>query len=229
MACQAIIRRHYEKAVNIFNTMAHAPFQVSFQEWIEFFERNRDRLDQATLIELQKELVSHETGKELTVLNLSRVLEFICRSCEDSVNSTASISARMEKVPEDSPNVRFDGTLKLTISRVNPTNTVHDYQSSSSRMDTDRDSDEASSTSKYCDEKDLVRAHPARLAVNFDRDLASRSWTYNCDDTGTEGGEWDSESDEFNTELIIPSSGVDDSKESDTPSAYEILEIWKKK
>ncbi|XP_047962879.1 pentatricopeptide repeat-containing protein At5g67570, chloroplastic [Salvia hispanica] len=185
MACQAIIQGDYEKAVNIFNTMGHAPFQVSFEDWIDFFERNRDRLDQATLIELQEELTGHELRRELTVLNLSRALEFMC---ENKVNS-------VQKVSED-----------LGGSRC----TLLDYQSSGSRIETD----EASSTPDLCDEKDHVRAHPARLAENFDRDLVARSWS---DDTDSEDGEWDSDNDEFNSE------------ESDTPSAYEILEIWNKK
>lgn len=182
MACQAIIQCDYEKAVNIFNTMAYAPFQVSFKDWIDFFERNRDRLDQATLIQLWEELTTHELRRDLTVLNLSRALEFMCG---DKVNSVAPTNARVEKVSEDSL----------------------DYQSSGSRIETD----DVSST---LDEKDRVRAHPARLAENFDRDLVSRSWS---DDTDSEDGEWDSDNDDFNSE------------ESDTPSAYEILEIWNKK
>ncbi|XP_057784449.1 pentatricopeptide repeat-containing protein At5g67570, chloroplastic [Salvia miltiorrhiza] len=220
MACQAIIQCDYEKAVNIFNVMAHAPFQVTFQEWVDFFERNRDRLDQASLIELEEELVSHELRREVTVLNLSRALEYMCGSCEDSVNSVASISATVEKVPED---VRFDDTLKLDVSRGSCMNRVLDYQSNGVRMETG-----VASTSDLRDEKDSTRAHPARLAENFDRDLVSRNRTYS-DETESEDGEWDSDSDEFNSELIIPSSGVDDSEELDTPSAYEILQIWKKK
>ncbi|KAG6398188.1 hypothetical protein SASPL_139643 [Salvia splendens] len=94
MACQANIQCDYERAVNIFNTMGHAPFQVSFEDWIDFFERNRDRLDQATLIELQEELTRHELRRELTVLNLSRALEFVC---EDKVNSVEKVSEDLDK------------------------------------------------------------------------------------------------------------------------------------
>lgn len=226
MACQAIIRCDFEKVVNIVNTMAYAPFQVSFQEWIDFFERNCERMDQATLNELEEELVSHDLGKEATVLNLSRALQSIHGSCEDSVNTSASISTRMDQIPRTSLNKENDDTgsiftLSLNISTGSPTS----YHTSSSRVDTDRDSLEASGVSNGYHEKD-VRAHPSRFSESFDHDLVSKSPTCYYDDPCFENEEWDSE---FNVEAVIPSSAVDDSKESDSPSAYEILESWKKK
>ncbi|KAH6784737.1 Tetratricopeptide repeat superfamily protein [Perilla frutescens var. hirtella] len=234
IACQAIIRCDYEKVVNIVNTMAYAPFQVSFQEWVNFFERNRHRMDQATLKELQEKLVSHDLGKEATVENLSRALQFICGSCEDSVNSISSISARMDKAPKASLDREYDDTgsnftPSLNISRGSSVNTLHDYRTGSSRTETERDSDEASGSSNYCHEKDVRGHHASRFAENFDDDLVSKSATFYSDDREFEHEEWDSDVDEFNVELIIPSSAVDDSKESVTPSANEILEIWKKK
>lgn len=229
MACQAIIRCDFEKVVNIVNTMAYAPFQVSFQEWIDFFERNGGRIDQATLKELQEELVSHDLGKEATVLNLSRALQSIRGSCEDSVNTTASTSTRIDQIPKTTLNKEYDDTgsnftSSLNISRSNSTS----YHTSSSRVDTDRDSVEASGFSNGCHEKD-VRAHPTRFSENLYHDLVSKSPTVYSDDPQFEHEDWDSDVDEFDMEVVIPSSAVDDSKESDTPSAYEILESWKKK
>lgn len=216
MACQAIIRRDYEKAVNIFNTMGHAPYQVGFQEWVDLFERNRDRMDQAAVQELKDELASHELRKELTLTNLWRALEFIC---DDSVDSIASISTGMVNAPKAGWDVRYDDT---SLSRGNSTNTEHSYQLTSSRIETGRGSDEASASSDNCSEKDHVRA-PTRVTENFDHDWISKRRACSGD------GEWDCDGDEFDIEMLFPSSGDDDTEESDTPSAYEILESWKKK
>lgn len=229
MACQAIIQCDSEKVVNIVNTMAYAPFQVSFQEWIDFFERNCDRMDRATLKELQEELVTHDLGKEATVLNLSRALQSNRGSCEDSVNTSASISTRMDQIPRTSPNKENDETCSNFTSSLNiSTGSPTSYHTSSSRVEADRDSLEASVVSNGYHEKD-VRAHPSPFSENFDHELVSKSPTFYYDDPYFENEEWDCDVDEFNVEAVIPSSAVDDSRESDIPSANEILESWKRK
>lgn len=242
MACQATIQHDYERVVNIVNTMAHAPFQVGLQEWITLFERNGDRIDRASLNELQEKLVSHDLVKEATVLNLSKALQFICGSCEDSLNSIASTSPTMDKNPKAShdginehnfPANTSGSNLdsNLNIREGNSVNTVHDYYMSSGRVEKDRDSDEASGLSDNCHE-DNVRARPTRFAEHFDYDLVSKSSPFYSDDIEfehIEHEEGDSDFDEFNFNFIIPSSVVDDSHESGTPSAHEILENWKKK
>lgn len=236
MACQAVIRCDYEKAVNIFNVMAHAPFQVGFQEWVNFFERNRDRMDQAAVKELQDKLASHELRKELTLANLLRALEFICEGSVNSIASIstgtqnvskASISTGMENVSKASQDIRYDDassnlTLNIDLGRGGSANTLYEYQSSSSRIDTDRDSDEASATSNHYCEKGHARAHPSRVAKFFDHDLVSNGWASSAD------REWDGDVDDFDVEMLFPSSEVDYTEESDVPSAYEILESWKK-
>ncbi|KAL6498210.1 hypothetical protein OROGR_028607 [Orobanche gracilis] len=169
MACQAIIRHDYEGAVNIVNTMAYAPFQVSLQDWIDLFERNGDRFDEATTLnQLQDKLVGRDLVNEPTVLNLSRALQFICgsKNCKHSCHSM----------------------------------------------------------------KDQVGASPTpsptRLTEHLNYDLVSRSSESDSDDIEFENIE--NKFDDFNFEHVIPESEIDDSREPDTPSAYEILEIWKK-
>ncbi|EYU44500.1 hypothetical protein MIMGU_mgv1a002053mg [Erythranthe guttata] len=87
MMCQATIRRDYDRAVSLVNAMAHAPFRVGFQDWINLFE---ERINKANLIELQEKLFSCDIVKEATVLNLTRALQFICG---DSLHSI--------EIPED--------------------------------------------------------------------------------------------------------------------------------
>lgn len=216
MACQAVMRRDYERAVNIFNVMAHAPFQVGFQDWVEFFEKNRDRMDQDAVKELQDELASHELRKELMLTNLLRALEFIC---DDSVNSMASISTGTENVSEASRDIRYNDassnpTLNIDLSRGSSANTVYE---------TDTDSDGESATSDYCHGNDRSRAHPSQVAEFFNHDTSSNRRACSKD------REWDLDGNEFDFGTLFPGSEVDYTEESDVPSAYEILESWKKK
>ncbi|KAL3618871.1 hypothetical protein CASFOL_037099 [Castilleja foliolosa] len=207
MAFQAIIRHDYERAVNIFNTMAHAPFQVSFQDWIDRFERNRDRIDTDTLYELHDKVVVRDLVNEATILNLSRALQFICETmgknpidrCGDIPENTASHS-------------ELDWNLE--IREGNSVNVVDDNYMSNGEEEEDGD---------------CPNHRPAEL---FDYGFVSKISSSDSDDIefeNVEHGEGDSDiDDDFNFELIIPSSEVDDSGKSDTPSAYEILEMWKK-
>ncbi|KAK6125263.1 hypothetical protein DH2020_041007 [Rehmannia glutinosa] len=217
MACQAIIQHDYERAVNIVNTMAHAPFQVSFQEWIIFFERNRDRIDKATLNELQEKLVIRDLVNEATVINFSKALHFMCESCEDSLNSI------FDKNPKDSIPANTIGSnldWNLDIREGNLVNSGDDKDLEVSGLSNNR-------------REGNVRGCHTRFAELFDYDLVSKSSPYDSDDVEFEHIEDEEghsdDDDDFNFELIIPSSEVDDLHESDTPSAYEILETWKKK
>ncbi|PIN13844.1 hypothetical protein CDL12_13539 [Handroanthus impetiginosus] len=199
MICQATIHHNYERAVNIVNAMAMAPSQVSFQDWIDLFEINEDRIDQACLNELQEKLVSHDLVKEATVLNLSKALEFIC-------------GPMMSKAPKDSSD-GMNGN-DLNIQEGNLVNTVHDS------VGEGRDSDKASCFSNNS-RADDVRACPTRFLEQFDyNDIESEHMEHE---------EGQSDVDEFDFELIIPIREDNDRQDSSTPSAYEILESWKKK
>ncbi|KAL0332347.1 UNVERIFIED_CONTAM: Pentatricopeptide repeat-containing protein, chloroplastic [Sesamum calycinum] len=238
MGCQAITRDDYERAANIINTMAHAPFQVSFQEWINLFERNSDRIDRASLNKLQEQLVSCDLVKEATVLNLCRALQFICGCCEDSMNLIPSTGPRMDELPKDScdgqnlpantAGSHLDWNLNILEGR--SINTTHnDNCMSNSRLEEDRDSYEASGLSDKKHEGNAW-ACTTQLSDHFNYDSLSKISLSYSDNMEFENIEHeDSDGDEFNFELIIPSSEVDDSLECAVPSAYEILESWKKK
>lgn len=79
MVCQATAKNDYERAVTIVNTMAHAPFKVSEQQWKDLFDKNGDRISTNSLGKLLHTLRNYEVAKEETVLNLIKSLDYICR------------------------------------------------------------------------------------------------------------------------------------------------------
>ncbi|XP_051126933.1 pentatricopeptide repeat-containing protein At5g67570, chloroplastic isoform X2 [Andrographis paniculata] len=185
MTCQAIIRRDYDRATNIINTMALAPFQVSLQQWISLFESNRDRIEPASLCELCEKITSDELSREATVVNLSRSLEIICK-CDDheSLNSASSHGC-------DSAN--------------EPSNNRAEEEATGSLIDDEN-------VRGWCEQFDNVLATSKGSSPYFDDFFES--------DDDSDGGE-------PNLEQIIATNEMDEGSESDTPSAYEILQIWK--
>ncbi|KAK6151145.1 hypothetical protein DH2020_016077 [Rehmannia glutinosa] len=86
MACQAIIQHDYERAVNIVNTMAHAPFQ--------------------------EKLVIRDLVNEATVINFSKALHFMCESCEDSLNSIFDKNPK-DSIPTNTIGSNLDWNLDI--------------------------------------------------------------------------------------------------------------------
>ncbi|GER30982.1 pentatricopeptide repeat-containing protein [Striga asiatica] len=215
MACQAIIRLDYERALNIINTMAYAPFQVSFQDWINLFEINQDRVDQESLNELHDKLVSRDLVKEATVLNLSRALEFICGSCKDSSRSPKD-GVGEQNVPLISDNLDSVWNHEATL-----VNSLHNNYTSEDKLE------EMDMKGDFCLSKtSLDENDDARTTRLFSKSLPSDSYELEFENIEREEG--DSDTDDFDFGDMNLSSKVDeDSRESDMPSAYEILEIWK--
>ncbi|KAL2499587.1 Pentatricopeptide repeat-containing protein [Abeliophyllum distichum] len=108
MVFQATTQQDYERAVKIINSMAHAPFRVSEQQWIELLEMNEARAD---LKELLDTLMSHDLVNEATVLNLSRALQVLCGS--PITQHGKDIGREMESGPTDN-SCEGDGTARLT-------------------------------------------------------------------------------------------------------------------
>lgn len=234
MTCQAAIRHDYDRAVNIVNTMALAPFQMSLQQWINLLESNGDRIDRDCLSKLHEKIISNDSTKEATVFNLSKALEFVNGSCEkDSLNSTASISPSTEEIPKDSIDEESDATDDMSeqnfpanaaVRNLNWSRSMYDggslkYLNNCRAEEHHTDPDDA--------QEENATAFLSRLAEDFDHEVVSRISPSYLDDSEIEE---DSDSDELNLEDIIPSSEVEmeeDEPESCTPSAYEILQIWK--
>lgn len=84
MVCQASAQRDYGRAVAIVNTLAYAPFQVSEVQWKRLIEDNVERINTDILKELFDSLCHHELTEEVSVSNLIRVLQYLCRTTNTS-------------------------------------------------------------------------------------------------------------------------------------------------
>ncbi|XP_073296325.1 pentatricopeptide repeat-containing protein At5g67570, chloroplastic [Primulina huaijiensis] len=225
MVCQATARCDYERALNIINSMAHAPFQVGFEQWVNLFDKNADMIDHAHLNELQETLVSRDLVQEATVLNLSRALQYICRSPDHG--------SMIGEVTSDSCDGESDSSeSKILLNFCNnfagPDLADNDYtrhRDSNNRMG-------CTKTSFSRKDQETEGAGVTGLVEQFlDDDLEWDISESDYDDQElehVENGEILSDVDGFNFELLIPKS-EDDSQELNMPSAYEILESWKDK
>ncbi|XP_073119138.1 pentatricopeptide repeat-containing protein At5g67570, chloroplastic [Henckelia pumila] len=224
MVCQATARCDYDRAVTIINSMAHAPFQVGFEQWVTLFEKNVDVIDRANLNELQQTLVSRDLVQEATVLNLSRALQYICRSHDDG--------SMLGKVTSDS----CDGESDSSESTVLVNNLAGpDLEDNNYMHQGDLNDRMHGANTLFCreDQETEERAGVTGLVEQFldddpEWDDISESDNDDQELEHVENGDILSKIDDFNFELVIPNS-EDDYQESGMPSAYEILESWKDK
>ncbi|MQM05382.1 hypothetical protein Taro_038192, partial [Colocasia esculenta] len=79
MVCQNVARQNYEGAVLLVNSMAHASFEVSEQQWIDLLKRSCDRISQDKLQMFLKCLEDSATVEEAPVSSLLKSLKSICR------------------------------------------------------------------------------------------------------------------------------------------------------
>lgn len=70
MVCQSTVQDNYERAVQILNAIAHAPFQISENQWTDLFEENRERINNTSLERLLNVLNERVLSIEPSVLNL---------------------------------------------------------------------------------------------------------------------------------------------------------------
>lgn len=249
MVLQAIARHDYERAVTLVNTTALAPFQVSEEQWKDLFEKNGERISQDNLDKLLCALENCNVKSEATVVNLSRALQCLCESgpSRDLATSTSFGSKLMEKS-------RLDGNEEISFSK-EETKPRH-YEELI--IDDDDDSDEkplldssdvsfgVSSVVPSSSSTDIIGAEMISgtskngfhedgktnwpngkfgFAENevaddssdpFPSKLSRISSTENCEDI-----------DEMELEALL--GGFGDSDESNLPSAYEVLEVWKER
>ncbi|KAL8476921.1 hypothetical protein ACS0TY_029282 [Phlomoides rotata] len=199
MVCEATIQHDHERVVSMVNAMAHAPFQVSLQEWINYFERNRDGTNWASLKELEKKLVSHDLVKEATALNFSRALQIICGSCEDE-NPEAHFG--------NSCNSNIDGNLNIKDKDSDEESGLLD------NSDVDSGKTHSAGFAEHFDCNLESKSSRVCSDVKFER---MEDEERECEDD-----------EEFNFELIIPNNDDDWPHGSDAPSAHQILETWRR-
>ncbi|KAL2522495.1 Pentatricopeptide repeat-containing protein [Forsythia ovata] len=211
MVFQATTQQDYKRAVKIINSMAHAPFRVSKQQWIELLEMNEARAD---LKELLDTLMSRDLVQEATVLNLSRALQVLCGSRDAGELLIAS------------------GFNSCGILPVNQDDAVSMECSDHTSNDTagkDCDREMVSGSTEDSREGDGT-ARLTEHAENFDYDLESSTTVSHSDyrDNDVEWGYSDIEFDDMlDFDPDISSDKSDDSRDAGAPSAYAILETWK--
>lgn len=245
MVVQATAQHCYERAVTLVDTMALAPFQVSERQWTDLFESNGDRISKDSLVKLLDALGNCEVASEATVLNLLRSLHSLCGSGTSGAVSSSllSRSETSEKPSMDGCNRGFDG-----YPRANMPNYSGNMMDENPNLGGDplvKDSDV---------KLDILSVNHASTNREVDADSVTISSSPN-QGSGTDGetnivttGEGFADDVESSThhlanklatfvlngnsndldemELEMPTNGVD-SRGSDIPTAYEILETWK--
>lgn len=209
MVCQATSQQDYKRAVRIINTMAHAPYIVGEQQWIEFFEMNEGRITRDYLKELLDTLMSRDLVKESTVLSLSRALQVLCGSCdakESSIGSGFNTHRILPVVEDDAVGMACNDTVREENGR--------QIVSGSSNISREKDG----------------AARLTGLIENSDCDLGSSttvSFYVQREADGVEYGFLDNEFEKLDFHPDISSDESDDSQDESIPSAHEILETWK--
>lgn len=94
MVVQTAAQSDYERAVVLISVMAHAPFQVSEDQWTELFMKNKDRFGKECWENLLNALDQCSVSEEATITNLVRSLHNLDKeennveTCRDSLSET---------------------------------------------------------------------------------------------------------------------------------------------
>ncbi|KAJ0961429.1 hypothetical protein J5N97_000384 [Dioscorea zingiberensis] len=75
MICQTIAHQNFQKTAVLINSMAHASMQVNESQWLNLFERNKDRLSKDTLLNLLYNLNKSNLVMEDPVPNFLKALQ----------------------------------------------------------------------------------------------------------------------------------------------------------
>ncbi|KAA8522591.1 hypothetical protein F0562_013048 [Nyssa sinensis] len=242
LVCQAIALHDYEKVVTLVNTMAHAPFQVSEKQWTDLLEKNGDRINIDSLKELLEVLCNWDLAREATVSNLLRSLEYLCGSDNLRVisSSVAFGNAVVDESHSDGNNGRLDCNERIAKQNfpANVLNPCKDLQGNGKTIDIfsvgqtsdgredDTDSEMMSGFLNYDGNRDEKASEFTNLE-DLVNDLTSDQFADCVDDRFLNYIEDGNLDDVNEVELDLPTSKVGDSQGS-LPSAYEILDTWKK-
>lgn len=230
----AVVQLDYDKVAAIINTMIHASFRVSEQQWAEVLAAYSNKITKASLNQLLDVICSHDLTREATIYNLYRTLQSVSGGV---CSSSGSISVPDKEVVGMSPPVEGDGTSNISDS---PANTAsHDPPPGSIQVKGRSGGTSFSScnhTGDYSEEgSDLENADESPnqcSAVKHHRhqDFASTTLRNNRRSLGfvDEEEDMDSDADDDIVELLeVSAIGNGDFDEPNVPSAREILKIWK--
>ncbi|KAI9074583.1 hypothetical protein K1719_043424 [Acacia pycnantha] len=214
LVVQATACHNYERAVILVTTMAYAPFRVSEKQWTDLFKENQGRINLEKLEQLLDALGKCDVAYEATVSNLSRSLHFLCGIGTRSVSDTTDIGN--------------ENTYRDQNERTDEGRNVNVPFNSETTMDESAESI-----------RDIVSSPDDR--VNSDDDIAIVSrpqYLGNAEGTSfftdKQGFADDLKLDKYLETLYEKWDLSDGSTEEDgtaveRPSAYEILEEWKKR
>lgn len=249
MVCQAVIQNDHERAATLINTMAHAPFQLSEQQWIDLFKENEDRISRASLKQLSDTLCDHHLTSEATVLNLSRALQFLCGSCStssslDSISSGNNLkgilppdgggrladgngSTNLCDSPPNLADVSLPESLQVTS---NDTSSIDCFNHGSDHRVEQTELELVPGLSSYSNSGHEI-VSPRKKAEHSDVAFASTDsaavtyWKGNSSDIEYH----DIEVDVAELDMEVSANGNGDGRGSNIPSADEILKSWKER
>ncbi|KAM7507202.1 hypothetical protein LguiA_017655 [Lonicera macranthoides] len=162
MVCQSTVQDNYERAVQIVNAIAHAPFQISENQWIDLFEENRERINSTSLERLLSALNERVLSKEPSVLNLSSSLQSLCESSkiQDSPNSTKSC-----ELVSDGYNGGFEADGSINYSQILSGFRNHGWNDDNDNDDDeDEDSEDDDEMSSFKDD-DSKKSQPSASEI----------------------------------------------------------------
>ncbi|KAL2928126.1 hypothetical protein RDABS01_033554 [Bienertia sinuspersici] len=205
MICQAMLVDEYEKAANIVNSMAHAPFQLNEKDWTDLFEKNKDRISDEHLKKLLSTLSESDMSNESTVSDLLKALHFMCSPVNDS--NVFCIAEHQELLNDD--NDRDKISVGQSSDELRATMEFHAICS-------DYDSDEndiVNSSSKLSGFAETTSDEFDCLCEKY-QDVHLHSKDAFDEVLSSDDDVWDTE--------------ICDLRDPELPSANEILQSWKK-
>ncbi|XP_021274126.1 pentatricopeptide repeat-containing protein At5g67570, chloroplastic [Herrania umbratica] len=240
MIIQATAQSNYEKVVTLVNTMAHAPFQVSENQWTEAFEENGDRISHGSLSKLLDALSNCELSSEITASNLIRSLQYLCGSAKSEPNSNngetyGSERLNIQSISGDMRGEKIIAAMDPALKATDVSFAVFSATCNGKNEEGGVDADLIHRLSNY-DMDDCV-SKTLTCMEDFANDTASGEPTslgkqvslFNLDEYTKDVDEavvdLSIDDDEAEMELLINEDG--DSHTSKLPSANEILESWK--
>ncbi|XP_060194379.1 pentatricopeptide repeat-containing protein At5g67570, chloroplastic isoform X2 [Lycium barbarum] len=202
--CHATCQHDHARAVALIKSMVHAAFQVSFQQWIDLFNSNDERISHSSLRGLLDVLCSQSLGSDTTIVNLRRALESLCGSCTSRV---LLIDEPVESATDVSAN-----TDEFNLQHV--------------QVDEDDCSNEAYDEREKGADKELV-SDLSNLSPRVDERAGTSTIFELSDDELTFDDQFD-ELDDINDQLGLGMSSDEDDNSCETkvPSANEILKTW---
>ncbi|GLT75389.1 hypothetical protein SLA2020_471200 [Shorea laevis] len=224
---EAIAQRNYEKALNLLNAMAYAPFQVSEKQWTDVLNKNGDKISQDGLRKLLNALCNSELSSEITASNLLSSLQAILGSAtsRDPLNFN-SLDGEATGKSCNNRRIHGNGSVKM----LSATDMTGNVTLDPPKKATDVTSDLFPASYSGNVEENAADIEIVSWPLNSDMndDVASSVEPIDCfvkKPFAKDMSGYSSDVDE--AEIDLPLNDVGSSLTSKLPAAHEILEAWK--